>query len=116
MLRKALACGAVVCFVTCFAALSSAHGASLAKGKQIFSSRCVLCHGVKGNGQGPAGMALNPHPADFASAAFWKAPNIEKTMADVIKNGKGAMPSFSTLSESDIQSVIKYIAHTFKPK
>ncbi|MCL5406527.1 MAG: cytochrome c [Deltaproteobacteria bacterium] len=116
MLKKALVCGAIVCFMAGYAALSSAKGAGLAKGKQLFQSKCVLCHGPQGNGQGPAAAAFNPKPADFTSKSFWKAPNIEATMAHVIANGRVQMPAFHDLSPSDIQDLIQYIKHAFEPK
>src|SRR3954468_7542981 len=38
---------------------------NLLRGKEIFLQRCVGCHGVKGNGKGPAAPFLSPPPADF---------------------------------------------------
>ncbi len=35
-------------------------------GKKLFAQNCASCHGEKGDGKGPIGMALTPHPADFA--------------------------------------------------
>ncbi|RME87371.1 MAG: hypothetical protein D6785_02110 [Planctomycetota bacterium] len=39
--------------------------ADLANGKKIFLQTCATCHGTTGKGDGPAGKALNPKPADF---------------------------------------------------
>ncbi len=116
MLRKALAYGAAVFFLGCCTAPAMAKAADAAKGKTIYSSKCILCHGAQGKGDGPAGMAFSPKPANFTSKAFWQTPNIEGTMAGSIKNGKGQMPSFPGLTTSDIQDVIQYIEQTFKPK
>jgi cytochrome c oxidase cbb3-type subunit 2 len=38
---------------------------NLLRGKEVFLQRCVGCHGVKGNGKGPAAPFLSPPPADF---------------------------------------------------
>ncbi|MGC9195304.1 MAG: c-type cytochrome [Syntrophobacteraceae bacterium] len=116
MFKKALACGAIVCFLGCWTAPGMAKAADAAKGKAIYTSKCILCHGAQGKGNGPAGMAFSPKPANFTSKAFWQTPKIEDTLADSIKNGKGQMPSFPALSASDIQDVIQYIEQTFKPK
>jgi cbb3-type cytochrome oxidase cytochrome c subunit len=40
---------------------------NLIRGKEIFIQRCVGCHGVKGDGKGPAAPFLSPPPADFTS-------------------------------------------------
>jgi mono/diheme cytochrome c family protein len=38
---------------------------NLMRGKEVFLQRCVGCHGVKGDGKGPAARFLSPPPADF---------------------------------------------------
>lgn len=37
----------------------------LARGAVLYSSQCAICHGRSGHGDGPAGLALSPPPADF---------------------------------------------------
>ncbi len=116
MLKKALAYGAIVCLMGCCGAPAMAKAADAAKGKTIYSAKCVLCHGAEGKGNGPAGMAFSPKPANFTSKVFWQAPNIDATMVDSIESGKGQMPSFSDLSVNDVQNLIQYIKQAFKPK
>ena len=41
---------------------------NLLRGKEVFLERCVGCHGLKGDGQGPGARFLSPPPADFTSA------------------------------------------------
>jgi cbb3-type cytochrome oxidase cytochrome c subunit len=38
---------------------------NLLRGKEVFLNRCVGCHGLKGDGQGPGARFLSPPPADF---------------------------------------------------
>jgi len=38
---------------------------NLLRGKEVFLSRCVGCHGPKGDGKGPAATFMSPPPADF---------------------------------------------------
>ncbi|MEA2496607.1 MAG: cytochrome c oxidase cbb3-type subunit, partial [Thermoleophilaceae bacterium] len=38
---------------------------NLLRGKEIFLQRCTGCHGLKGDGKGPAATWLSPPPADF---------------------------------------------------
>jgi mono/diheme cytochrome c family protein len=82
------------------------------QGKTLFDSKCALCHGKNGNGQGPAAASLNPAPADFSSPAFWQRMNDQK-IADTIRNGRGMMPPFD-LSPEQIKAIIGYMSHTFK--
>jgi high-affinity iron transporter len=39
-----------------------------ARGKGIYDEKCAACHGPAGKGDGPAGAALDPKPADFTDA------------------------------------------------
>lgn len=36
-----------------------------AAGKLVYERHCHFCHGNKGLGNGPVGIAISPHPADF---------------------------------------------------
>jgi mono/diheme cytochrome c family protein len=52
--------------------------------EEIFTSRCVTCHGSTGKGDGPASAALNPKPRSFGDAAWQKSvtdEHIEKVIA-----------------------------------
>ena len=37
----------------------------IARGKDVYATRCALCHGDAGDGKGPAGMALPLPPPDL---------------------------------------------------
>ncbi len=61
-----------------------------AKGKKTYDAMCAICHGTKGKGDGIAGMALKPRPADLTSKAvqeqsdgaiYWKITNGRPPMA-----------------------------------
>jgi cytochrome c oxidase cbb3-type subunit 2 len=41
---------------------------NLLRGKEVFLQRCVGCHGLKGDGKGPAANFMSPPPADFTDA------------------------------------------------
>jgi high-affinity iron transporter len=36
------------------------------EGKKLYEQNCMACHGVKGDGKGPASATLKPSPSDFA--------------------------------------------------
>src|SRR4051794_20546695 len=51
--------------------ISVALAGDPAAGKLLYDASCTACHGVTGDGKGPAAIALKPKPADFTAAAFW---------------------------------------------
>ncbi|MCF6350709.1 MAG: c-type cytochrome [Flavobacteriaceae bacterium] len=57
---------------------------SIASGKKLFRSRCAVCHGTKGLGDGPGSKSLTPKPGSLTNALvqnqtdgelFWKVSN-----------------------------------------
>lgn len=61
-----------------------------AAGKKLYKTYCNVCHGDKGKGDGIAGLALKPPPADYSSekiqkqtdgAIFWKITEGKPPMA-----------------------------------
>lgn len=55
-----------------------------------FKTTCGACHGETGEGNGPAGMALTPRPANFGDPAFWAGKD-KAYIAKVIKEGGAAV-------------------------
>ena len=92
----------------------------IAKGKEIFTAKCVLCHGEKGDGKGPGSTGLPLKPADFTDARmvadmpgnymFWRVS--EGGLVEPYKSMGSAMPPWKAdLSIPDRWAVIAYI-HT----
>ena len=79
-----------------------------AEGKEIYNQMCVLCHGLKGKGNGQAGLSLVKKPANFLALKvinqtdgniFWK-----------ITNGKAPMASYEELWTDDQRwKLVNYI-------
>ncbi len=84
-----------------------------AQGKKLYSEKCQLCHGVKGDGNGPAASAFSPKPANFTDPKFWQG-DVDKKITDTIENGHGMMPAFD-LKPGEIKDIIDYLTQTFKP-
>lgn len=84
------------------------NSASIARGKIIFNQFCFICHGTKGKGDGIAGAALKPKPANLTTTAvksesdgamFWK-----------ITTGRPPMAKYKEiLDETKRWDVINYI-------
>ena len=81
---------------------------SAARGAKIFKTRCMICHGAKGKGDGIGGKALNPKPQNLTSSMvqsqadgeiFWKITNGRN---DMIKWGP-------ILSEDQRWDLVNYV-------
>jgi mono/diheme cytochrome c family protein len=95
-------------------AISNVYGGAYDQGKSLYESKCLICHGANGKGDGPAAAALSPHPKDFDRPQFWKG-NVAQKIANTIHNGHGPMPAFD-LSDDEIKAITDYMSHTFKSK
>jgi mono/diheme cytochrome c family protein len=89
--------------------------ALIAKGKTLFTTNCVSCHGANGKGDGAAAASLTPKPRNFTSNKGWingpKISGIYKTLSEGITGS--AMVAFGTLTPEDKFSLAQYIRSTF---
>jgi len=91
--------------------------AKLRHGAEVYARQCAACHGVTGDGQGPAGQYLNPPPRDYRLGRFkfTSTPRGEKPryedLARILRRGaKGtSMPSFRWLPDDELDAVIGYV-------
>lgn len=77
-----------------------------AKGEaeQMFRSRCIVCHGEKGLGNGPGAAALNPKPRNYTDGT-WQASVTDEQIKNVIMNGGAAVGKSPIMPASpDLQS------------
>lgn len=78
-------------------------------GQRVYSTRCALCHGPEGRGDGPGSAALNPKPRNYHDKAYM-ASRTDAELLEVIRNGKGAMPKWGAiLSEAEMQAVLQHV-------
>ncbi|HEY3107440.1 MAG TPA: CopD family protein, partial [Chloroflexota bacterium] len=89
--------------------------ASLARGRAIYLQNCAACHGLSGRGDGPAGRALQPRPADFR--VHMAAGHTDAELFGWVSGGVAgtAMPAFGErLSAAERWDVVNFI-RTFAP-
>ncbi|MDP6173285.1 MAG: c-type cytochrome, partial [Rhodospirillales bacterium] len=89
------------------------------KGKTVYEKRCLMCHGVEGDGDGSAAERLNPPPRDFTAATYkYKTTYFDDAVPNdddlyrMIKDGMPgtAMPGWADiLSEQDMWDLVAYI-------
>jgi cytochrome c oxidase subunit IV len=80
-----------------------------AHGKVIFEQQCVMCHGVTGEGNGPAAGGLNPKPRNFTQATGWKNGHKSTEIFTTLTKGLNSMPAFGSLPAEDRWSLVHYV-------
>src|SRR5712691_8234238 len=88
-----------------------------AQGKVIYEKKCLLCHGEKGDGNGPAAPLLDPKPRDFTkgkykirTSASGQLP-ADSDLFGIISDGMPgtSMPAWKVLSEKDRWNLVAYV-------
>jgi mono/diheme cytochrome c family protein len=93
-----------------------ASAENVAQGKQVYAEQCVVCHGIRGKGNGPSGKGLNPKPTDFTTAVANDEEWFKATKLGTKAIGKSAgMEGFAAkLTDEQIRDVLAYVK-TLKP-
>ena len=77
-------------------------------GKKTFENLCWSCHGMSGNGSGPASEALVIKPANLANADIQKQS--DGAIYWKLSSGRGVMASYSqVLSTTQRWQLVNYI-------
>ncbi|HEX4614054.1 MAG TPA: c-type cytochrome, partial [Urbifossiella sp.] len=77
----------------------------LAEGGRLYRKHCLQCHGLSGDGRGPTGPWIDPHPRDFRRGAFTfvsTGDGMKPRRADLMRTLREglrgtAMPAFGLL-------------------
>jgi high-affinity iron transporter len=92
----------------------------LAQGKKLYEQNCAPCHGAKGDGKGPAGVALKPPPRTFnLPLRQWTYSKGDlKKVFEVITKGipNTAMVKWDQLSEQERWALVYTVVEFAKPK
>lgn len=92
--------------------------ADLPRGADLYLENCAACHSTTG-----IGGAITPGRTTkaFQAAAGVVAPSLHRSdaieVAEAIRTGPGAMPVFGkgTLSERDVDSIVRYVLYLRRP-
>ncbi len=95
---------------------------AIVAGKMIYEKSCYYCHGVKGNGNGPAAPRMDPKPRNFTrneykirSTGLGALPTDEDLFRIITSGVEGsAMPFWSTMSNEERWQVLYYIKTFYK--
>jgi mono/diheme cytochrome c family protein len=95
---------------------------TLRRGSMHYRRHCLHCHGLAGDGRGPTGPWVNPHPRDYRSGKFKfisTNPDLSGTkprQADLLRTlrqgiDSTSMPSFGLLPDNTLEELASYVTH-----
>lgn len=95
----------------------------LNNGEHLFVTYCSACHGMNGDGKGPASIGLRPPPRNFKQGQFkfgavasGQLPNDEDFLRIIQKGLHGsAMLPWNDVPERELMDIVQYIK-TLSPK
>lgn len=91
----------------------------LLQGQAVYQERCVQCHGVNGDGNGPTAASMYPRPRDyrlgifkFTSTTYGSKPMREDLIHTVTNGIRGtSMPDFRLIPPDEIEAVVDYVIY-----
>lgn len=88
---------------------------TLALGSRVYKEKCAQCHGSTGDGRGPTGQFVYPHPRDFRLAKFKYVSTTtgvptrdDVTAAVKVGIAGNSMPGFAMLPPDQLDAVVGY--------
>ncbi len=92
---------------------------SLVEGSKLYRRHCLQCHGLTGDGRGPTGAWVSPHPRDyrpgkfkFISTKLVARPSRDDLFRVLHEGIDGtSMPAFNTLSKEELDQMVSYVIH-----
>jgi mono/diheme cytochrome c family protein len=97
--------------------LSQSTEQLISKGKTLYATNCVSCHGEQGKGDGTGGSALIPPPRNFTAKDGWKngakISQIYQTLQEGIAGG--GMIAYDFILPEDRLAIIHYLRNAFIP-
>ena len=86
--------------------------AATEKGKALFAQNCASCHGDAGNGDGPAGAALDPKPRNLHKGTEFRFGAGDLAVFRTIKygvEGSGMAPWDGRMSDDECWQVVNFV-------
>jgi mono/diheme cytochrome c family protein len=82
----------------------NAAAAAVEDPKEVFKTRCVMCHGENGKGDGPASAALNPKPRNYTDPTWQKSVTDDQIKKTITGGGASVGKSPIMPAQPDLAS------------
>lgn len=73
-------------------------------GQEVFASRCSVCHGTSGHGDGVGAAALNPKPRNYTDKEWQKTVTDEDLKKVIVQGGAAVGKSAAMPPNPDLAS------------
>ena len=73
-----------------------------ADARKLFATKCTVCHGDHGAGDGPGAAALNPKPRAFGDAAWQASVTDEQIKKTIVEGGAAVGKSPAMAANPDL--------------
>lgn len=83
---------------------ASTSAAVSPEAQELFTQRCVTCHGADGKGTGPAAASLTPKPRDYTDAAWQSSITDDDLRKVIVKGGAAAGKSALMPPNPDLEA------------
>jgi mono/diheme cytochrome c family protein len=83
---------------------SDIPAAAVTEGDQVWTTRCSLCHGAAGKGDGPASGPLNPKPRDLSDKKWQSSVDDAHIELVIVKGGTAVKLSPMMAANPDLES------------
>ena len=98
------------------AASAQAAKVNMELAQTFFNTRCVVCHGTEGNGNGPGSVSVTPKPRDYTDKAWQSSVTDEQIRKTILLGGAGVgkspmMPGCPDLDEKPevVEGLVKIV-------
>jgi len=81
-----------------------------AEAQQIFATRCSVCHGLEGRGDGPGSAALDPKPRNYHDKEWQGVVTDEEIRQAILYGGAAVGKSPSMVANPDLTSKPEVVA------
>ncbi|HEV7764355.1 MAG TPA: SCO family protein [Thermoanaerobaculia bacterium] len=100
-------------------ALACGPGAEVSSGREMYLAYgCAACHGVRGDGRGPAAGLSHTKPRDLRDLASYRGSKtdegIASTIAFGIADGRTGMPAYPDIPKQERIAIARYILELAK--
>lgn len=108
-LRIALLPAALLVLVGCGDKKDKTAPDTRSHGERVYEASCAGCHGKTGEGDGAAGMRLDPKPTNFKTGPFKRGDSLDAIKNTILKGVEHTAMRPSNIPTADLEAAAEYV-------